>query len=108
MVVLDPNITDHVIQIVPRITTPIGFIVSCHLHNESTGVTTTANGIINASGDKQLLTFTHTFLENDRYSIKVVDALNADNVRYRGNMIATTQVPQDYKIDNDNWTFSTQ
>ena len=100
MKVVDFNVTSHSITLVPRFYTDNAISIS--LYDEATQITTsTANAHTTANG---IMTypFTHTFLENDKYQFKLLDGTT---VVYRGKLIATDQVPQDYKLTNGLYTY---
>lgn len=108
MVVVNPNDTAHEVNIVPRTEVNNTVLIRVVLFNESTGESETQIGTLNPINDTRVLNFTKAFNENDRYSFSVENATSPNDIIYRGLLIATTQTPQDYKVDNDNWQYSTQ
>lgn len=100
MKVVDFNTTSHSIKLVPRFYTVNSIDIS--LYDEATQITTTTTNAYTVTNGILTYPFTHTFLENDKYQFKLLDGTE---VVYRGKLIATDQVPQDYKLTNGLYTY---
>lgn len=90
-----PIDTTHTIKILPRFY-PID-VISLSLFNEGTQVTEVIAATYTISNGIMSVTFDFDFLENAKYQIKISE--NA-NIAYRGKLIASSQVPQEYKSAN--------
>ena len=95
MKVVDPNNTTHTIKLIPRFYGVTSIDLS--LYNESEKVTTTVTDVYSVTSGVASIVFDFTFLEDDKYQFKLVDGTE---VVYRGKLIATSQEPQEYKLDN--------
>jgi len=85
--------TTHTIRLIPR-SSPLGAIVVT-LRNEFTeAVSEPSNSFVLSNGYLSV-TFDHTFLERDRYQFTVSDD---SGIIYRGNIFATTQETQNFKL----------
>ena len=94
MKVVNPNNTTHAISIIPR-----SYVepIVLELYNEVTQVETIVANSITVTDGILLITFDFTFLEGDKYQIK----LSKDSeILYRGKLLATSQDPQRYKLTN--------
>jgi hypothetical protein len=101
MTVINPSTTTHTLNIVPRYYSDSALVVS--LYNEATSVTTTPINTYNITNGKLNITFTFTFVENDRHQVKITEG---SNVVYRGKTITTSQEPQDYSLTNGLYIYS--
>jgi len=109
MKVISPTDTTHIIKLIPRFY-EIGETITLNIYDESgrinqdvtTGNFTVVDRFVN-------ITFTDTefddldFYENGKYQLKITD-VDTSEILYRGKMIATTQIPQDYKLTNGLYT----
>jgi len=100
MKVVDPNDTTHTIKLIPRFYGITSIDLS--LYNESTQVTTSVTDVYSVTSGVASVVFDFTFLENDKYQFKLVDG---STVVYRGKLIATSQDPQEYKLDNGLYSY---
>ena len=91
--VVNPDNTTHEIRLIPRVS--VLSTLSMVLVNEFTNIETTV-AVTNLYDKGYLyLTFDFDFTERDNFSFTVFsDAM----VIYRGNIFATTQNPQDFKL----------
>ena len=93
MKIVNPNNASHSIKLIPRFyeITAITF----DLYNEATQENTTVTNVFNVVAGILTLDFDFTFLEDDKYQIKLSEN---DVVIYRDKLHATSQEPQDYKL----------
>ena len=68
------------------------------LYNEATKIESIIANTFSTTNGITTLIFTHTFLENDKYQIKISDD---DGIIYRGKLISSVQVAQDFKQTKD-------
>jgi len=99
--VIDPSNTTHTLSVVPRFYPSTNIVVE--LYNEATNVTTSPSNTYTITNGKVNITFTFTFLENDRHQLKVTEGTE---VVYRGKTLTTSQEPQDFKLTNGLYTYS--
>jgi len=99
--VIDPSNTIHTLSVVPRFYPSTNIVVE--LYNEATNVTTSPSNTYTITNGKVNITFTFTFLENDRHQLKVTEGTE---VVYRGKTLTTSQEPQDFKLTNGLYTYS--
>tara|TARA_R110000764_G_scaffold39008_1_gene86864 strand:+ start:413 stop:715 length:303 start_codon:yes stop_codon:yes gene_type:complete len=99
--VIDPSNTIHTLNVVPRFYPSTNIVVE--LYNEATNVTTSPSNTYTITNGKVNITFTFTFLENDRHQLKVTEGTE---VVYRGKTLTTSQEPQDFKLTNGLYTYS--
>ena len=100
MKVVDPNNTTHTIKLIPRFYGITSIDLS--LYNEATQETTSVTDVYSFTSGVATIIFDFTFEENDKYQFKLVDG---STVIYRGKLIATSQEPQQYKLDNGLYTY---
>ena len=100
MKVVDFNDTNHSIKLIPRFYTVNS--IDIELYNEATKETTTTTNAYTVTNGVLTYPFTHTFLNNDKYQFKLLDGTA---IVYRGKLIATDQVPQDYKLTDGLYTY---
>jgi hypothetical protein len=96
MNVVDPNNTAHNIFIIPRnydIDTPV-----LNLYNEATRLAEDVDFEFSITDGKMSIVFDFTFLENDRFRVKISEG---NEIYYRGKLFATSQPPQEYKLTNN-------
>ena len=105
--VINPNNTTHTLNVIPRYNPSNVLVVS--LYNEATKVTDTPTATYNVVDGKLNITFTYTFVNKDRHSVKITEGSDPDNdpVVYRMKLITTTQDPQDYKQTDGLYIYST-
>jgi len=96
MKVVNPNDTEHTLQLIPRFY-PTGEIV-LSLYNEFTTISADVDNIYITTDGNLFITFDFEFENNSKYQIKITEA---DEVVYRGKLMATTQTPQDFKLTNN-------
>ena len=99
--VIDPSNTIHTLNVVPRFYPSTNIVVE--LYNEATNVTTSPSNTYTITNGKVNITFTFTFLENDRHQLKVTEGTE---VVYRGKTLTTSQEPQEFKLTNGLYTYS--
>ena len=92
MVVIPTN-TTHEIRLIPRVNPSNVLIVT--IVNEFTEAETILSNTYYINGGYMFVTFDHTFTERDNYRLTI--SSNSD-VIYRGNIFATSQDPQDFKL----------
>jgi hypothetical protein len=96
MKVVNPNDTEHTLQLIPRFYPTDALVFN--LYNEFTTISTDVDNIYVVTDGNLFITFDFEFENNSRYQIKITEA---GEVVYRGKLIATTQTPQDYKLTNN-------
>lgn len=96
MIQVLPSDLEHSISFIGRYEPSVECILS--LYNEATKVETIVVNTFLTTNGITTLTFTHTFIENDKYQIKISDS---DGVIFRGKLIASAQVAQDFKQTQD-------
>lgn len=102
MKVVDFNNTTHEFFLIHRFDITDFEDNTILLTNESTKESTTIGfSLFELTDGKCRVAFNFTFLENDRFSFKVLDKF--DNIIYRGKIIATGQNPQNYKQTNNEY-----
>jgi hypothetical protein len=87
--------TAHSISFIPRFYPTLDLVVS--LYNEADRSTGTPANTYATSNGYTTVNFTYTFVEKDRFQIKITEG---SEVVYRGKILVTDQTPQDYKITN--------
>jgi len=95
MKVVNPEDTDHIIDLIPRYYPTDAITFS--LFNEATQVTENIDNTYTITDGVLFLSFEYTFTENQKFQIKLDDT----EIVYRGKIIATSQNPQDYKLTNN-------
>jgi hypothetical protein len=100
MKVVEVSNLNHEIIVVPRYYTTNS--IDLVLFNEATKETVTYSNAFTSLNGYLTYPFTHTFFSNDKYQIKLVDGTK---IVYRGKLIATDQIPQDYKLTNGLYTY---
>jgi len=96
MKVVNPNETEHTIKLIPRFYPTDALVLN--LYNEFTTISTDVDNIYIVTDGDLFITFDFDFENNSKYQIKITEA---DEVVYRGKLIATTQDPQEYKLTNN-------
>ena len=94
MKIVDHNDSMHSISLIPRFYPTTG--ITLDLYNEGTKVDTTS--VVNTysvTNGKLTINFTFTFLENERYQMKISESTS---IAYRGKILVTDQEAQDYKL----------
>ena len=99
--VIDPSNSIHTLSVVPRFYPTNSLVVA--LYNETTNVTATPSATYVITNGKLNITFTFTFVENDRHQLKVTEGTE---VVYRGKTLTTSQEPQEFKLTNGLYTYS--
>ena len=92
MVVI-PTDTTHEIRFIPRTYPETVLVVT--IVDEFTEAETILSNTYYINGGYMFVTFDHTFTERDNYRLTI--SSNSD-VIYRGNIFATSQDPQDFKL----------
>lgn len=95
MKVVNPNNTNHTIELIPR---SYQENVVLDLYNEATKVETTVANVSLTLDGVFSVNFDFNFSENDKYQIKIS---KDSEILYRGKLIATTQPAQKYKLTKD-------
>jgi hypothetical protein len=96
MKVVNPEDTDHIIDLIPRYYPIKGLYFS--LFNEATKETENIDNTYTITDGVLFLSFEYTFTENQKFQIKLSEDTE---IVYRGKLIATSQTPQDYKLTNN-------
>lgn len=97
MIVVSPSDSSHILDIIPRYNPTNN--VSLVLKNEDTKVSTSEELTwVDGGGFITLQSFTKTFIEGQRFSVKLTDSVDTDNVIWRGKLFATVQITQKYRI----------
>jgi hypothetical protein len=96
MKVVNPEDTDHIIDLIPRYYPSDNITLS--LFNEATKVTENIDNTYTITDGVLFLSFEYTFTENEKFQIKLSEDTE---IVYRGKLIATSQTPQDYKLTNN-------
>lgn len=95
MKVIDPNITNHTLILIPRFTPTTSLTFT--LFNEATKESETVSNSYSVTDGKLSLLFTYTFTEDDK---RVITLEEGSDVVYRGKLIVTAQESQEYKETN--------
>ncbi len=96
MNVVNPNDTAHTIFIIPRYYNVAELVLN--LYNEATKLSEDVDFEYSITDGKMTIGFDFTFLENDRFRVKISQV---DEIVYRGKLFATSQLPQEYKLTNN-------
>lgn len=100
MKVVSPNDTTHTIKLIPRFYGISSIDLS--LYNEATQETTSVTDVYSVTHGIATVVFDFTFEEDDKYQFKLVDG---ETVIFRDKLIATSQEPQEYKLDNGLYSY---
>ena len=95
MKVVNPNDNLHLINLIPRFF-PLGVLI-LDLYNETTQISTDVPNLYVIVDGILSMEFDFTFKEGDKFQIRIKEG---NNEVYRGKLIATTQLTQDYKARN--------
>lgn len=98
MIVINPNNTTHIINLIPRYTPNETIILE--LYNEQSQVFTEVVNTFTFINGIFELTFDFDFIEADNYQIKITDV---NGVVYRGKLYSTAQETQDFKATTDKY-----
>lgn len=98
MKVVDFNDSNHTISMIPRYDVSGDLNLYLYKESDETETTFTAVTYTYTNGIMEL-SFTYTFLEDERYQLKVATAGGV--VAYRGKLIATDQTPDNYSLTAD-------
>lgn len=93
MKIVNPNDATHTTTFIPRFET--GNALVLYLFNEATQVTSTVANTYTIVDGKARITYSFTFIDKSKYQLHITDGTDT---LYRGSVIATIQVPQDYKL----------
>lgn len=96
MKVVNPENTEHTLVLIPRYYPAEAITMS--LFNESTQTSENVDNTYTITDGNLFLTFEYTFIENQKFQIKITDD---EGVVYRSKLIATSQNPQEYKLTNN-------
>lgn len=96
MNVVNPNDTTHNIFIIPRYYEVDELVLN--LYNEATRLAEDVDFEYSIIDGKMTIVFDFTFLENDRFRVKISQQ---DEIVYRGKLFAILQLPQEYKLTNN-------
>ena len=99
MIVVDPSLTSHTINIVPRKYDFVSF--DMYIRNETTKEENTVNTTTNELNRGLEITFDFDFTDRYNYEIRIVNENGF--VMYRGKIFATSQNPQEYKQTTDKY-----
>lgn len=100
MKIVLPANASHDIDLIPRFY-PTGAVV-LSLYNEATQVTTTPSNSYVVANGVWTITFTKTFIEDDKYQIKITEGTD---VVFRGKLLATAQNVQAYKLTDGYYSY---
>ena len=100
MKVVNPNNTNHDIKLISRVY-PVEAL-DLLLYNESTQIETSVTNTYIVQNGFLNLNFDFTFVEGDKFQIKI---LELTNVIYRGKLIATSEDTQTYLNDNNEYYY---
>jgi hypothetical protein len=100
MIVVKPSNTNHIVKLIPRFY-PLGEIV-VELFNEVTKVTETIENVYLIVDGNLFLDFDYTFTEQQKFQLKIYDT---EGVIFRGKVLATEQIPQDFEQTKDIYTY---
>ena len=97
--IVNPNLTNHTIKLVPRFST--SNVLTLTVTDSTLGITTDLTTTYTTGGDYKLaLTFDYTFTAESSYQLKLTDDVTNEIV-YRGLVLATTQNSQTYKLTDN-------
>jgi len=100
MKIVNPNNTTHNIKLISRVY-PVDTL-DLLLYNESTQIESSVPNAYTIQNGFLNLTFDFTFVEGDKFQIKI---LELTNVIYRGKLIATSEATQTYLNDNNEYYY---
>jgi len=100
MIVVDPSLTNHTINIIPR-DYDLGVSFKVYITNETTKEENTVPTIINELNRGVQLSFLFNFTDSYNYELRIVKT--GGFILYRGKIFATSQDPQDYKQTTDKY-----
>lgn len=100
MNVIDPTLTTHIVEFVPRFE-PTGRL-SIVLTNEFTSINTAPINDYYINNRNISISFDHKFEEGDSYQIAINEGIK---VVYRGLLYATEQETQDFQLTKDKYYF---
>lgn len=100
MIVVKPTNTNHIVKLIPRFY-PLGGIV-VELFNEVTKVTNTLENAYLVVDGNLFLDFDFDFIKQQKFQLKIY---NESGVIYRGKVLATEQIPQDFTQTKDLYTY---
>jgi hypothetical protein len=97
--IVNPNLTTHTIKLVPRFLT--SNVLTLTITDSTLGTSTDLTTTYTTGGDYKLaLTFDYTFTAESSYQLKLTDT-TAQEIVYRGLVLATTQNSQTYKLTDN-------
>jgi hypothetical protein len=99
MIVVNPEDANHTFDIIPRYY-PSEIVLT--LYNEVTQLSEVVNQLFIINDGIMTVSFTYTFTEQAKYQIKITDE---NGVVFRGKLISTSQIPQDYKQTNNLYVY---
>jgi len=99
MIVVNSENTVHTFDIIPRYY-PKAIVLE--LYNEVTQVSEIVNQLFVVNDGIMTVSFSYTFTEQAKYQIKLTDN---NVVVFRGKLIETSQIPQDYKQTNNLYVY---
>lgn len=99
MIVVNPEDANHTFDIIPRYY-PSSIVLT--LYNEVTQLSEVVNQLFIINDGIMTVSFTYTFTEQAKYQIKITDE---NGVVFRGKLISTSQIPQDYKQTNNLYVY---
>ena len=94
--IVNPNDTTHTVKVSPRFYPSNTLSIRIDSSSEGTTDYLTPSYIL-GSDNKLALSFAHIFSNELSYSIAVTDTITEEMV-YRGLILATTQITQDYSL----------
>ncbi len=101
--IVDPSLSIHTIKIVPRYNPSNALTLT--ITDSTLGTTTDVTPAYTMGGDYKLsLVFSYTFTDEHSYQLRLKDDVTTEIV-YRGLVLATTQVAQDYKLTTNRYTW---
>lgn len=99
MIVVNPEDANHTFDIIPRYY-PSSIVLT--LYNEVTQLSEIVNQLFIINDGIMTVSFTYEFTEQAKYQIKITDE---NGVVFRGKLISTSQIPQDYKQTNNLYVY---
>jgi len=102
--IVDPDVNEHLIRLTPRYYPchKLNLVIKDTANNTVTELTPT---YFLGSGYKLNVSFSFLFNDETKYKITLLDT-STNEIVYKGLVLATTQVSQDYKLTNNiyNWS----
>lgn len=98
--VINPNNTTHTLSVIPRWYPSNELTVN--LYNEAKKTNEDVTNTYNTENGRLKLTFDYTFIDRDKFQIKISEN---NQVIYRGKLFATTQETQKFKLTDGKYYY---